>query len=75
MRKVKVFKWVESPAEGGVWEKEFDYEASFHAFGVDFEEVQYGVGNYSAAIVELDNGEVKNVPAEMIQFLTPPTKQ
>ena len=37
-------------------------------FGCDFEECQDGVGNYTTAVVEMPDGEVKNVPVEMIVF-------
>ena len=40
----------------------------FHQWGVDYEEFETGPGNYSTAIVEMPDGSVKNVPAEMIVF-------
>lgn len=44
-------------------------EATFLQFGVDYEEFETGPGNYSTAIIELDNGEIKNFPLECIQFI------
>ena len=46
-----------------------EYEATFLQFGVDFEEFDDCTGNYSTAIVLLDDGKVKNVPVEAITFL------
>lgn len=40
----------------------------FHQFGVDYEEFENGAASYSTAIVEMPDGSVKNVPAEMIAF-------
>lgn len=40
----------------------------FHGFGVDYEEFESGPGNFSTAIVEMPDGTVKNVPADMIKF-------
>lgn len=43
--------------------------AKFHQFGCDFEEFEMGPGNYSTAIIELDDGSVRNVPVNHINFL------
>ena len=43
-------------------------EATFHEFGVDYEEFESGPGNYSTAIIELPDGSVKNIPVEQIKF-------
>lgn len=40
----------------------------FHGWGTDFEEVDGGVGVYTTAIVELDNGTITTPPANFIQF-------
>lgn len=39
--------------------------------GTDFEELRDGVGQISTAIVELDDGTVKNVPIQHIRFIEP----
>lgn len=45
-------------------------EGLFHQWGVEYEEINdYGVGNYSVAIVELSNGEIVMPFASNIQFL------
>lgn len=43
-------------------------KALFHCFGVDYEELKNGPGNYSTAIIELSDGVMKNVPVDMIKF-------
>jgi len=43
--------------------------ASFLAWGVDFQECEMGVGSYTTAIIELDDGSVHVLPAEMIKFV------
>jgi len=70
MRRVKYdhyyydFKKKENVTETG--------EGNFHQFGTNYEEFETGVGNYSSAIVERDDGTVINIPAENIQFLDKP---
>lgn len=49
-------------------------EATFHQFGVDFNEFDEGPGNFSTAIVEFPDGVVKNVPVELIRFLSTEVK-
>lgn len=70
MRRVKFFKYDKSPpvlvCKG---------EANFHQWGLDFEEFETGAGNYSTAIIELDNGVVENIPAEHIEFIGKQTKK
>ena len=44
-------------------------EAEFHAFGVDYEEFESGPGNFSTAIIELDNGSILNIPVDRIKFI------
>lgn len=41
----------------------------FHQFGVDYEELNDGVGNFSTAIVEMPDGKVVNVPVDLIEFI------
>ena len=62
MRRVKFFKYSNG-------ELILDGEANFHAWGVDFEEFESGPVNYSTAIIEFDNGVVKNTPVEQIEFI------
>ncbi|MCP5004663.1 MAG: hypothetical protein GY941_12105 [Planctomycetes bacterium] len=64
--KVKVFKWVKH-AEGH-FVKVFDYTGTFLAWGVDYEELKYGVGTYPIAIVKLEDGSIKTPAARMVVF-------
>ena len=41
----------------------------FHGWGTDYEELGDGAGHYTAAIVELPDGQIILVPADRIQFL------
>ena len=43
--------------------------AKFHQFGFDYEEYEDGIGNFSVAIIELEDGKIKMVRADMIQFV------
>jgi len=38
-------------------------------FGVDYEEMNVGVGNYSVAIIMLKDGSLIKVPVECIRFI------
>lgn len=54
-------------------EKE-ESECTFHEFGFGTEEFEadlgnYAVASYSTAIVETDDGEVKNIPVENVRFI------
>jgi hypothetical protein len=50
-------------------------KAYFLGFGIEFEEFDNTVGQYSTAIIELKDGTVKNVPVEHIRFLEPLQKE
>ena len=67
-RKVNWFKW-EQVAGEAKYGKVPKGTAIFHQFGVDYEEFESGPGNFSTAIIELDDGTVKNVPVRNIAFI------
>lgn len=67
-RRVKVFKWFRPEGETKYIKVE-DCYATFHQFGMDYEEFTDGPGPFSTAIVEYSDGTVGNVPVEMIQFV------
>lgn len=48
-----------------------DYEAIFHTFGIDYEELRDGVGNYSTCIVEKSDGTIMNIPVMLVRFMQP----
>jgi len=66
MRKVKVFKYNHSKENSPIEE---DGLGKFHQFGVAYEQFDEGVGNFTIAIVEMEDGTVRNIPVELIQFL------
>ena len=43
--------------------------ATFHAFGIDYEEFEGGPGHYTTAVIEWPNGTVDNVPVRNVRFL------
>jgi hypothetical protein len=49
--------------------------ATFLAFGVDYDDLDFGVGNYSTAILELDDGSVLNIAVERIRFIDTNTEE
>jgi len=68
-RAVNVFKYEKTKNPGHSYiEKVPDGEGIFRAFGVDYEEFEEGPGNFSTAIIERNNGEVINIPVELIIF-------
>jgi len=68
MRKIKYFtkKW---NRDSGKYDKKEVGEGVFHAFGVNYQEFEEGPANYSTAIIELPNGEIKNVDVDLVQFI------
>ena len=63
-----------APNQSGLKRSFYDLEeqgeALFHAWGVNYEEFETGAGNFSTAIIELEDGTVKNIPAEHIRFVS-----
>ena len=66
-RKVVVYEWQRAKGQTHL-EKVSIGNGLFHEFGTDYEEFETGPGNYSAAIVEMPDGSIKNVPVELIVF-------
>lgn len=60
--------WSYEKNKKGFYELVLQGVATFHQFGMDYEEFEEGPGNYSTAIIELADGTVKNVPVENIEF-------
>lgn len=46
-------------------------EGTFVQYGTNYEEFDSGVIQFTSAIVEMDDGTVRNVPCEDIVFLNP----
>lgn len=70
MRRVQTYKYASPPVSVGTkWKKVEDGIGLFHQFGINYEELESGSGNYTTAIVEMSDGTVKNIPVENIKFL------
>lgn len=70
MQRIIYSEYVEIKAEPyNYMELQEKGEAYLLEFGVDYEELENGVGNYSTAIINLDDGTVKNIPVENIKFI------
>ena len=79
MRKVLIKEWIPAelikeenwsyPKQGTACWSEFKTEGLFHAWGVNSEEVEGGALNYSIGIIELSNGEIKEVLPSNIKLL------
>lgn len=80
MRKVKFRRWIPridektdfgTKAKVGTncWEDGFPNEGFFHEWASDYEESSEGFGNFTVAIIELDNGMIEKVLPTNIQFI------
>jgi hypothetical protein len=67
MRKVLTYTWVKG--DDNKYHKIIDKPGLFHKWGVDFEEFESGPGNYSTAIIEMEDGTIENIRADMIKFI------
>ena len=66
MRKVI---WGEYKLVENIWKLIEQGEALFHRWGVDTYSEDDG-GSFSTAIIELEDGTVKNIPAEQVRFIS-----
>jgi len=74
-RQCYVSSWKDIPDDtmpGGmrralVEDKEFIWD--FHGWGIDFEELNNGVGQFTVAILEAECGKIVLLPAHMIRML------
>lgn len=67
LRRVNVFEFVKN--EDRTYTKRIVKQGYFHQWGSDYEDYESGPGNFSTAIVEMDDGTVENVYVEMISFV------
>ena len=68
MRAVKVFKHEKKSGDTFMTKVE-DGQATFHQWGMDYEEFDNGAGNFSTAIIEREDGKIESVYVEMIEFI------
>jgi hypothetical protein len=67
---VEVFEYKEKIVDNSrKMEKVFKERALFHEFGSDYEEFESGGCTYSTAIVETNDGSIKNIPVDMVKVL------
>ena len=66
-RKVVVYEY-QRPGGQNHYDKVCVGNGIFHQFGINYEEFETGVGEFTTAIVEMPDGTVKNVPIELIVF-------
>jgi len=62
LRPVMVMKYVAN-------KKVDDYQGVFHQWSLDYEEFEYGAGNFASAIIEKEDGTIGTPPAHLIRFL------
>jgi hypothetical protein len=68
VRKVKYFEY-EKLGEDTFYTRVERGEAVFHTFGIDCQEFEHGVGTFTTAIIELEDGSMKNLLVEQVQFI------
>ena len=67
-RKVKVFEW--QKVEGESYSEKVKIGVGlFVQWGCDYEEFETVPGNYTTAVVEMEDGTIHNAHCEMIQFI------
>lgn len=65
--RVEVYKW-EKDADGKM-QRVFDGNGEFKQYGQDYQEFEGGAAQFPIAIVEMDDGRVKSVHVDMIEFI------
>lgn len=75
IRKVIVFERTKNIH--GIWNTEPAGAGKFIQYGCNYDayENEHGVGNFTTAIVEMDDGTVQNVPVELIKFVKDDNKK
>ena len=69
MRKVEILERRFDPSDRTTGLKSTGKFATFHKWGVNFEEFDSGPGTYSTAIIEHPDGNVENIDCEFIKFV------
>lgn len=68
IRKVEIFYRAGKGQVFGV-DKIKNGEGNFIQYGTDWEEFDNGAVSYSTAIVEMEDGTVRNVPVDLVRFM------
>jgi hypothetical protein len=70
MRKVECTR-IKYEWEGGNRKTiETKVDGLFHQWGSEYEEFETGAGNYSVALIELDDGTIEAFLPQLIKFIT-----
>jgi hypothetical protein len=48
---------------------DFDYEGVLHGFGIEYEELRDGIGQYTVVIIERENGDLTLEPIKCVRLL------
>lgn len=80
MKRVLFKKWI--PAEynhenglskkidgTGCMEKDFTHRGLFHQWGINYEESDKGFGQYTVALVQVEDGTIEQVQSSDIKFI------
>lgn len=54
----------------GKYEDDFNNEGVFLHWGLDFQELEFGVGTYSVALVKLEDGTIEEVTPNCLKFIS-----
>jgi len=63
LRKVKFRRYA-----NGRLQDDFISDGLFHKWGSNYEEFEFGPGNYTVAIIELEDGTIEEVQPHLIKF-------
>ena len=87
MRAVKFKKWIplvylevvnsnrSTKVEGtGQFENDFASNGLFHKWGINYDDFETNAGNYTVALVELDDGTMEEVLPINLKFIDKPKK-
>ena len=80
MRKIKYKKWIppvkidpifiqEKTSNYGHWEEDYNNEGLFHQWANSYEEFESGPGNFTIALVEIEDGTIVEVLPCNIKFI------
>jgi hypothetical protein len=71
MRRMRVHEWWRKKDAHftAPFEKRLVGTGNFIQYGLDYEERESGVGIYSTAIVEFDDGTVANAAIDLVEFI------
>lgn len=76
LRKVRVYAYKKvSDFKGGGWDKQDMGIGVFHGYGVGYKVFEDKLKHFSSAIVEMQDGSIRNVEVQNIKFINPALKE